>query len=117
MTTFRLGLPSWPVFTYLRGGEPLVRRTDQIEAVVLLLAVFVSVVAVPVALAVSTAVYDGSGAVFGAVLAGGALWAFVAGAAASLYLVTRAMCNHVRSANWQHTLERLVDHGEGQPSA
>lgn len=114
MTTFRLGLPSWPVFTFLRGGDPMVRRTDRVEAVVLLLAAFVSVAAVPIALAVSTAVYDGSGAVFGAVIAGGLLWAFVAGAAISLFLVTRALCNQVRSANWEHGLERLVN-GEGQP--
>ncbi|SEH53250.1 hypothetical protein SAMN04489835_1071 [Mycolicibacterium rutilum] len=114
LTTFRLGVPTWPAFMYLRGGDPLVRRTDRIEAVVLLLAALVSVMTIPVALAVTTAVHDGRGTVAVGVIAGAVLWIGVSGAAAAAFLATRSVCERIRSASWQRGLDALVDHGDGQ---
>lgn len=56
--TFNLRLPRWPVLLRLRGRDPLVRTTDRIEALALVLAVVVSMLAIPIAAAVGTAVYD-----------------------------------------------------------
>ena len=53
-------LPRWPVLLRLAGRDPLVRTTDRIEALVLVLAVVVSLLAAPIAAAVGTAVYDSS---------------------------------------------------------
>jgi hypothetical protein len=58
MDTFSLGLPRWPVLLRLMGRGPLVRRSDRIEALVLVLALVVAVLAIPVAAAVGTAVHD-----------------------------------------------------------
>jgi hypothetical protein len=58
MDAFTVGLPRWPVLLRLLGRDPLVRTTDRIEALVLALAVVVSLLAIPVAAAVGTAVHD-----------------------------------------------------------
>jgi hypothetical protein len=58
MNTFTVRLPRWPVLLRLRGRNALVRTTDRIEALVVVLAVVVSLLAVPIAAAVGTAVYD-----------------------------------------------------------
>jgi hypothetical protein len=58
MDTFTVRLPRWPVLLRLRGRDPLVRITDRIEALVVVLAVVVSLLAIPIAAAVGTAVYD-----------------------------------------------------------
>lgn len=58
MTTFTLRLPRWPVLVRLCGRNPLVRATDRLEALALILAMVVSLVSVPIALAVGTAVHD-----------------------------------------------------------
>src|SRR6476469_8095277 len=58
MDTFTLRLPRWPVLLRLAGRDPLVRTTDRIEALVVVLAVVVSLLAIPIAAAVGTAVYD-----------------------------------------------------------
>jgi hypothetical protein len=58
MDTFTVRLPRWPIVLRLLGRDPLVRTTDRIEALVLVLAVVVSLLAVPIAAAVGTAVYD-----------------------------------------------------------
>jgi len=58
MDTFAVGLPRWPVVVRLLGRDPLVRATDRIEALVVVLAVVVSLVAIPIAAAVGTAAYD-----------------------------------------------------------
>jgi hypothetical protein len=58
MNTFTVRLPRWPVLLRLAGRDPLVRTTDRIEALVVVLAVVVSLLAVPIAAAVGTAVYD-----------------------------------------------------------
>jgi hypothetical protein len=55
--TFTLRLPQWPVFGLLRRN-PLLRASDRFEALVFALAVMVSLLAVPVAAAVGTAVHD-----------------------------------------------------------
>jgi hypothetical protein len=60
MNTFTVRLPRWPVLLRLAGRDPLVRTTDRIEALVLVLAVVVSLLAIPIAAAVGTAVYDSS---------------------------------------------------------
>lgn len=60
MDTFTVRLPRWPVLLRLRGRDPLVRRIDRIEALVLVLAVAVSLLAIPIAAAVGTAVHDSS---------------------------------------------------------
>jgi hypothetical protein len=57
METFTLRLPRWPIFGLLRRN-PLLRASDRVEALVLALAVMVSLLAVPVAAAVGTAIHD-----------------------------------------------------------
>jgi hypothetical protein len=57
LETFMMRLPRWSVFE-LVSRNPLVRSSDRIEALVLALAVVVSLLAVPLAGAVGTAVYD-----------------------------------------------------------
>jgi hypothetical protein len=60
MDTFTLRLPRWPVLLRLLDRDPLVRTTDRIQALVLVLAVAVSLLAIPITAAVGTAVYDSS---------------------------------------------------------
>jgi len=60
MDTFTVRLPRWPILLRLLGRDPLVRTTDRIEALVLVLAVVVSLLAAPITAAVGTAVYDSS---------------------------------------------------------
>jgi hypothetical protein len=57
-TTFTVRLPRWPFLVRLWGRDPLVRTTDRVDAVILALAVVVSVLAVPIAAAAGTAVHD-----------------------------------------------------------
>jgi len=64
MDTFILRLPRWPILLRLLGRGPLVRTTDRIEALVVVLAVMVSLLAVPITAAVGTAVYDSSRRVY-----------------------------------------------------
>ena len=42
MDTFTVRLPRWPILLRLLGRDPLVRTTDRIEALVLVMAVVVS---------------------------------------------------------------------------
>jgi hypothetical protein len=58
MDTFTVGLPRWPILLRLAGRDPLVRTTDRIDALVVALAVVVSLLALPIAAAAGTAVYD-----------------------------------------------------------
>lgn len=58
MTTFNVHLPRWPVLIRLLGRDPLVRTMDRVEALILALAVVVSLLAVPIAAAAGTTVYD-----------------------------------------------------------
>ncbi|WP_396928145.1 hypothetical protein [Mycolicibacterium sp.] len=58
MDTFTVGLPRWPLTVRLVGRGPLVRAIDRIEALVVVLAVVLSLVAIPIAAAIGTAVYD-----------------------------------------------------------
>ena len=57
MNTFTVRLPRWPIVR-LFSRNPLVRASDRIEAVVLVLAVVVSLLAAPIAAAIGTAVHD-----------------------------------------------------------
>ena len=61
MDTFTVRLPRWPVLLRLLGRDPLVRTTDRIEALVLVLVVALSLLAAPITAAVGTAVtaHDG----------------------------------------------------------
>jgi hypothetical protein len=193
MNTFTVRLPRWPVLLRLRGRDPLVRTTDRIEALVVVLAVVVSLLAIPIAAAVGTAVYDSRRQAYaeqadtrhtvpatvtdipasqqilrtgtitvparwtadgaehtGAVeaqsttktgdtveiwvdhngakvpaptpttraaveAATGALviWISVAAIAATLSTLTRAVCDRIRFAGWQHDLDSLVGNGDG----
>jgi hypothetical protein len=56
--TFTVRLPRWPILVRLSGRDPLVRTADRVEALVLVLAVVVSLLCAPIAAAVGTAVYD-----------------------------------------------------------
>ncbi|WP_193048463.1 Rv1733c family protein [Mycolicibacterium baixiangningiae] len=56
--TFEIRLPRWPLLLRLFNRAPLVRPTDRIEALVVGLAVVVALLALPVAAAIGTAVYD-----------------------------------------------------------
>ena len=60
MDVFTVRLPRWPLLLRPAGRDPLVRTIDRIEALVLVLAVAVSLIAAPIAAAVGTAVYDSS---------------------------------------------------------
>jgi hypothetical protein len=193
MDTFTVRLPRWPVLLRLRGRDPLVRTTDRIEALVVVLAVVVSLLAVPITAAVGTAVYDSRRQAYaeqadtrhtvpatvtdipasqqilrtgtitvparwtadgaehtGAVeaqsttktgdnveiwvdhngakvpeptpttraaveAATGALviWISVAAIAATLSTLTRAVCDRIRFAGWQHDLDSVVGNGDG----
>ncbi len=55
-TLFVARLPKWSIALF--GRNPLVRTSDWVEAVVVVLTVFVSLLAVPIACAVGTAVHD-----------------------------------------------------------
>lgn len=57
METFTVPLPR-RLFARLFGRNPLIRTTDRVEALILALAVAVSLIAVPVSAAVGTAVHD-----------------------------------------------------------
>jgi beta-lactamase regulating signal transducer with metallopeptidase domain len=193
MDTFTARLPRWPILLRLAGRDPLVRTTDRIEALVVVLAVVVSLLAIPIAAAVGTAVYDsrrqayaeqadtrhtvpatvtdvpasqqilrtGTTTVPARWTAGGAehtgavkapsttktgdtieiwvdnngaqvpaptpttraaveavtgalvIWISVAAIAATLFTVTRAVCDRIRLTGWQHDLDSLVGHGDG----
>ena len=56
MDTFTVGLPRWLVVLFRRN--PLIRISDRIEALALVLVVVVSLLALPIGAAVGTAVYD-----------------------------------------------------------
>lgn len=56
MDTFTLRLPRWLVVLFSRN--PLIRVSDRIETLVVVSAVVVSLLAMPIAAAVGTAVYD-----------------------------------------------------------
>jgi hypothetical protein len=191
--TFTVRLPRWPILVRLSGRDPLVRTTDRVEALVLVLAVVVSLLCAPIAAAVGTAVHDSnrqlyaeqartrhavtatitgdpaiqqdlrittmtaparwsvagaeqtgtvkvsstakpgdsieiwvdnngaqvpaptptSRAAVEAVAAAVAVWATVIATAATLFAVTRAACDRIRFAGWQHDLDGLVGHGGG----
>lgn len=57
MDTFTVRWP-WGPSARLFGRNPLVRTSDRVEALILVLAVVVTLIAVPIAAAVGTAVYD-----------------------------------------------------------
>jgi hypothetical protein len=57
METFTVPLPR-RLFARLFGRNPLIRTTDRVEALIVVLAVAVSLIAVPFSAAVGTAVYD-----------------------------------------------------------
>ncbi len=191
--TFTVRLPRWPILLRLSGHDPLVRTTDRIEALMLVLAVVVSLLCAPIAAAVATEVHDSnrqlyaeqarsrhfvtatisgdpavqqdlriitmtaparwsvagaeqtgtvtvpstakpgdpieiwvddngaqvpapsptSRAAVEAVAAAIAIWVTVIAAAATLVAVTRAVCDRIRFAGWQHDLDGLVGHGGG----
>jgi hypothetical protein len=193
MDTFIVRLPRWPILLRLLGRDPLVRTTDRVEAVVLVLAVVVSLLCAPIAAAVGTAVHDSNRQLYAeqahtrhpvpatvtgdpasqqvlrtttitaparwsvagaehtgtvkapstaktgdsieiwvdhngaqvpapttttraaaeAVVAAVAIWVSVIAAAATLFAVTRAVCDRVRFTGWQQDLDSLVGHGGG----
>jgi hypothetical protein len=57
METFTVPVPR-RLFARLSGRNPLVRTTDRVEALILVLVVAISLIAVPVGAAVGTAVHD-----------------------------------------------------------
>lgn len=115
--TFTLRVPRWPALMRLRGRDPLVRSVDRIEAVIITLAVALSLFAVPIAGAVGTALFDSKRgaphAAMEAVTASALVLLAALGTAAAVILITRAACNRVRSARWQRGLDSLID-GRGQ---
>ncbi|KUI05241.1 hypothetical protein AU189_02300 [Mycolicibacterium acapulense] len=115
--TFTLRMPRWSTLARLRGDNPLVRSVDRIEALIMTLVVALSVLAVPIAGAVGTALFDSKRAAphaaMEAVTAGALVLLAVLGTAAAVLLITRAVCNRARSARWQRGLDSLID-GRGQ---
>lgn len=57
MDTYILGPPRWRILRAL-GRNPLVRTSDRIEALVWMLAVMVSILSIPAAAAIGTAVHE-----------------------------------------------------------
>ena len=195
MDTFTVRLPRWPVLLRLAGRDPLVRTTDRIEALVFVLAVVVSLLAIPVAAAVGTAVYDSSRHIYAeqahtrhtvaatvtdvpasqqilrtgtttvsarwtaagaehtgtvkaqstakagdtleiwvdnsgaqvpapaptanaaaeAAMGAVVIWICVTAIAATLFTLTRTVCDRIRFTRWQHDLDNLVGNGDGHP--
>ncbi|KUI43333.1 hypothetical protein AU197_04465 [Mycobacterium sp. IS-1590] len=111
--TFSLRPPRWPTLVRLRGRDPLVRSVDRIEALIMTLVVVMSLVAVPIAGAVGTALFDSRHAAVEAVTAGALVLLAVLGTAAAVVLITRTVCDRARSARWQRGLDTLID-GRGQ---
>ncbi|ORB31060.1 hypothetical protein [Mycolicibacterium parafortuitum] len=112
-TTFTVGVPRPLVATRLRGKHPLVRAVDRIEAAVVTMAVLLSVVALPFAGALGTAVYD-AGAGPGQAAAGGVLlWAGVTAFAVATIVVTHRICDRARRARWDKGLSQLAEAGDG----
>jgi hypothetical protein len=58
LDTYVVRLPRWPVLVRLLGRDPLVRTTDRVEALVSVVTVVVTLLAVPLAAAIGTEVYD-----------------------------------------------------------
>lgn len=117
-TTFTVDPARWPLAASLRRGHPLVRTADRIEAAVLAAVVMLSLVALPIAGAVGTAVYDSPAAAHdsapaAAVAVALLVWAGAVVTATTLFAVTRALCNRARRARWDNGLETLADHGGG----
>jgi hypothetical protein len=48
-----------------------------------------------------------------AVVAAVAIWVSVIAATATLFTITRAVCDRIRFTGWQHDLDSLVGHGDG----
>lgn len=193
MDTFTVRLPRWPILLRLQGRDSLVRKTDRVEALVLVLAVLVSLLAVPITAAVGTAVYDssrhtyveqartrhtvpatitdvpasqqilrtgnttvsarwtaaGTGhagtlevqsaaeiddtieiwvddngkqvpaptptshAATEAAIGAFVIWMTMAVIAATVYTITRTVCDRIRFAGWQHGLDSMVGNGDG----
>ncbi|OBK44493.1 hypothetical protein A5655_14325 [Mycobacterium sp. 1081908.1] len=66
MESLRVPARMPPLFVRLFGRNPLVRTTDRVEALLLVFAFVVSIVALPVAAAVGTAVHDSRSRVYAA---------------------------------------------------
>ena len=197
MDTFTVRLPRWPILLRLLGRDSLVRAIDRIEALVLVLAVAVSLLAAPIAAAVGTAVHDSSRQLYAeqvhtrhpvaatvtdvpasqqilrtstitvqarwsaggaehtgavkapsttntgdsieiwvddtgaqvpaptpttraaveAVTGAGVIWVSVAAAAATLFAVTRTVCDRIRFSRWQHDFDSLIGNGDGHTTS
>ncbi|HET6735824.1 MAG TPA: hypothetical protein VFH65_24455 [Mycobacterium sp.] len=194
MDTFTVRLPRWPLLLRLLGRDPLVRTSDRVEALMLVLAVAVSLLCAPIAAAVGTAVYYANRQLYAeqaqnrrslpatvtgdpasqqvlrtitftaparwsmagaehagtvkasstaktgdsieiwvdhngspvpaptpttragvdAVVAAVAIWVTVIAAGATLFAITRAVCDRIRFTAWQHDLDSLVGDGGGR---
>ena len=127
MDTYAVRLPRWPILVRLLGRDPLVRTTDRVEALVSVLTVVVTLLAVPIAAAIGTELYDTrrhayaagvptttNGAAVEAVTIAFLLWVGFAAAAASLITLTRAVCQRIRFDGWQHAVDSLVGSGDGR---
>jgi len=193
MDTFTIRLPRWPILLRLQGRDPLVRKTDRVEALVLVLTVLLSLLAAPITAAIGTAVYDSarhtyavqartrhtvtatvidvpaaqqflragtitvsarwtaagtdhagvleapstaeiddpieiwvdedgvqvpaptptSHAAAEAAIGALVIWMTMAAIAATLYALTRTVCDRIRFAGWQHGLDSMVGNGDG----
>jgi hypothetical protein len=117
-TTFTVDPIRWPLVVRLRGRHPLVRATDRIEAAALVVAVVLASIALPIAGAVGTAVYDSPTAAQDSPLVAAVTVSLLvlAGAvvtATTVFMLTRGLCNRVRRTRWETGLDALVDHGGG----
>ena len=62
MDTFTIGFPRW--LAVLFGRNPLIRLSDRLEVLALVLVVVVSLLSMPIGAAVGTAVYDSRSRVY-----------------------------------------------------
>jgi hypothetical protein len=105
METFTLDLPRW--MRRIREHNPLLRTSDRIEALTLVVAVVVAVLAAPFAGAVATATsqHGAAGQAMVATLA----WGVFATLAWAAHLAVRAWFRWRRSQHWQQGFDRLVE--------
>lgn len=116
METFTLDPRCWRI-TRVFGRNPLLRRTDRVEALIMVVALAVSLIAVPVAGVVGAVTYGhavgppapngltaaeaGAVAVVTALAVPVAMWALVA--------VARARLDRARDALWERDIEFLAE--------
>ncbi|BAX93002.1 hypothetical protein [Mycobacterium shigaense] len=125
MDTFTLDPHSWRI-GILFDRNPLIRRTDRIEAMVLILAVVASLIGVPIVAVVGAMTYGSRAHLYAhpatpstpcwpalgdALAIGGAAFLFLAVTVTSLVVGVRSWLDRSRDAQWEHALNCMQGDG------